>query len=62
MAREIVPGPAVSTEAIRPRLLCDEMLLRLARWLRAAGYDTALAVSGMQDRAVFGKSLPRSAT
>ncbi len=21
------------------RLLCDEMLLRLGRWLRAAGYD-----------------------
>ena len=22
--------------------MCDEMLLRLGRWLRAAGYDTAL--------------------
>ena len=25
------------------RFLCDEMLARLARLLRAAGYDTALA-------------------
>lgn len=25
------------------RLLCDEMLARLGRWLRAAGYDTRLA-------------------
>lgn len=28
------------------RLLCDEMLLRLGRWLRAAGYDTAIAAGG----------------
>jgi len=26
----------------RPRFLCDEHLQRLARWLRAAGYDAAL--------------------
>src|SRR4030081_174258 len=25
------------------RLYCDEMLTRLGRWLRAAGYDTAIA-------------------
>jgi len=31
-------------------LLCDEMLNRLARWLRAAGYDTALAQPGISDR------------
>ncbi len=31
-------------------LLCDEMLGRLARYLRAAGYDTALASGGAQDR------------
>jgi uncharacterized protein with PIN domain len=31
-------------------LLCDEMLGRLARYLRAAGHDTALASGGVQDR------------
>ena len=31
------------------RLLCDEMLLRLGRWLRAAGYDTAIAEGGLSD-------------
>lgn len=36
--------------AAKPRkLLCDEMLARLARWLRAAGYDTALAPAGRDD-------------
>jgi uncharacterized protein len=32
-----------------PRLLCDEMLQRLGRWLRAAGYDTAIADGGKPD-------------
>lgn len=31
------------------RFLCDEMLARLARLLRAAGYDTALAEPGERD-------------
>ena len=31
------------------RLLCDEMLVRLGRWLRAAGYDTVIAEGGMPD-------------
>lgn len=31
------------------KLLCDEMLGSLARWLRVAGYDTALAQPGMAD-------------
>jgi uncharacterized protein len=31
------------------RFLLDEMLAGLARWLRAAGYDTALAPPGMAD-------------
>ena len=35
------------------RLLCDEMLARIGRWLRAAGYDTALAEAGMGDRALL---------
>lgn len=33
-----------------PRFLCDEMLGRLARYLRAAGYDTKLAAGGLPDR------------
>lgn len=33
-----------------PRFLCDEMLARLGRWLRAAGYDAAIAVPGSHDR------------
>lgn len=32
-----------------PLFLCDEMLAGLARWLRAAGYDTALAAAGAAD-------------
>lgn len=34
------------------RLLCDEMLAGLARWLRAAGHDTALAPPQASDRAL----------
>jgi uncharacterized protein with PIN domain len=29
--------------------MCDEMLLRLGRWLRAAGYDTAIGEGGTDD-------------
>lgn len=32
------------------KFLCDEMLLGLGRWLRAAGYDTAIAAAGAADR------------
>ena len=32
------------------RFLCDAMLGRLARWLRAAGYDTSLATGMELDR------------
>jgi len=31
------------------RLLCDEMLKGIGRWLRAAGYDTAIAQDGVAD-------------
>jgi uncharacterized protein with PIN domain len=34
------------------KLLCDEMLHRLGRWLRAAGYDTGIAAGGRPDRAL----------
>jgi uncharacterized protein len=37
------------------RLLCDEMLRRLGRWLRAAGYDTAIAEGGGDDRALIAR-------
>jgi uncharacterized protein with PIN domain len=33
-----------------PGLLCDEMLRGIGRWLRIAGYDTAIASEGMTDR------------
>lgn len=32
------------------RLLCDEMLHGLGRWLRAAGHDTAIVGGGLDDR------------
>ncbi|MDH5407053.1 MAG: Mut7-C RNAse domain-containing protein [Gammaproteobacteria bacterium] len=32
-----------------PRFLCDEMLQRLGRWLRAAGYDTTIATDAEPD-------------
>jgi uncharacterized protein with PIN domain len=36
-----------------PALFCDAMLASLARWLRAAGYDTGLAPVSAMDRAVL---------
>lgn len=36
-----------------PAFLCDEMLVRLGRWLRGAGYDTRLAEPGNSDRALL---------
>lgn len=35
------------------KLMVDEMLLRLGRWLRAAGYDTEIASSGLADREIL---------
>lgn len=32
------------------KFLCDEMLKRLGRWLRAAGYDTLIQENGGADR------------
>ena len=37
------------------RLYCDEMLARLGRWLRAAGYDTAIAESGLADAEIIAR-------
>lgn len=36
-----------------PRFLCDEMLRGLAEWLRVAGYDTRVPVSGTPDGQVL---------
>jgi uncharacterized protein with PIN domain len=37
-------------------LLCDEMLARLGRYLRAAGYDTAIGAAGEHDRALLARA------
>ncbi len=39
------------------RFLCDEMLGRLARYLRAAGYDTTLAAGGEPDRELLARAI-----
>lgn len=39
------------------RFLCDEMLARLGRWLRAAGYDTVIAEAGIDDRALLNHAM-----
>ncbi len=38
-------------------LLCDQMLARLGRWLRAAGYDTAIQDQATTDRALLERAL-----
>jgi len=38
------------------RFLCDEMLGRLARYLRAAGYDTTQAAGGAADGALLAQA------
>ena len=45
-----------------PRFLCDEMLRRLGRWLRTAGYDTAIAVPGAADRDLLALARAESRT
>lgn len=39
------------------KFMVDEMLMRLGRWLRAAGYDTAIAEAGMCDRDIYDQAL-----
>ena len=41
----------------RMKLYCDEMLIGLARWLRAAGYDTKIASFMMSDRQLFDEAV-----
>ncbi len=44
-------------EAARtPRFICDEMFKRLARWLRAAGFDTLVHDDGASDRAMVARA------
>lgn len=40
-----------------PRFLCDVMLARLARYLRAAGLDTTLAVSSASDAQILREAI-----
>lgn len=42
------------------RLLCDEMLHGLARWLRAAGHDTLVAEGGLADPLLLGRAAVES--
>lgn len=44
-------------DACVQRFLCDEMLARLGRWLRVAGYDVAIASSGESDKALLERAL-----
>jgi uncharacterized protein len=37
--------------------LCDQMLGKLAKWLRAAGYDTALAEPEARDQEILAQAL-----
>jgi len=53
-APEATP-PSVGAPA--PRLLCDHMLIRLGRWLRAAGLDTAIAGPGRADGELLREAL-----
>ena len=39
------------------RLFCDEMLGRLGRWLRAAGYDAAIAEGGLRDAEIIARCI-----
>ena len=35
------------------KFLCDQMLIRLGRWLRAAGYDTKIIEKKLDDRDIY---------
>jgi uncharacterized protein len=44
------PADVERSSVVEPAFLCDHMLVRLGRWLRAAGYDTAIADGATADR------------
>ena len=39
------------------KFLCDEMLAGLGRWLRAAGYDTEIAETQMEDSKILDRAM-----
>lgn len=43
-----------------PRFLCDAMLARLARYLRAAGLDTTLAIESATDAQILREAIDQS--
>ncbi|MDH5649644.1 MAG: Mut7-C RNAse domain-containing protein [Gammaproteobacteria bacterium] len=43
-------------ETLVKRFYCDEMLKRLGRWLRAAGFDTLIADNSITDRKMIEKA------
>jgi uncharacterized protein with PIN domain len=45
------------TSPVAMKLYCDEMLIRLGHWLRAAGHDTKIAGPGYSDRQILQQSL-----
>ena len=51
-----------SRGSTRVRLYCDEMLARLGRWLRAAGYDTAIAEGSLPDAALIARCAAEART
>jgi uncharacterized protein with PIN domain len=52
-----VSSACVSAPAGWPlRLLCDEMLKGVGRWLRAAGYDAAIAADRASDQALVAQA------
>jgi uncharacterized protein with PIN domain len=48
-----VSRPTAVDTVQQPRFHCDEMLAHLARFLRAAGFDTRLASDGAPDRQIL---------
>jgi uncharacterized protein with PIN domain len=56
MAPSLVRLSEPTLDAAAAKLLCDEMLQRLGRWLRAAGYDTVIAEGGKRDRDLLARA------
>jgi uncharacterized protein with PIN domain len=50
-------GTAGAERDPQPRFLCDRMLIRLAHWLRAAGYDTLVAHHSAGDRSLVARAM-----
>lgn len=47
----------IKTSEKNYKFLCDEMLNKLAHWLRAAGYDTELADESSKDKFLLEKAI-----